>query len=234
VTTDPTSTDGQPLGKRGLQTREQILKAVADCIERQGLRGLRLTDVATEVGFKPPAFYQYFSDLDEAILALCEEIGHLIPAFPFPENGWNEEDMSAESTRTFVRRFFQYWDDHRAVLWSRNVAVTTGDARLQAVRDEAFRPMVEALRARIEAGQREGRVDPSISPRRLGSVLTVMLDRIGMLAPQLIKSSGNKGTDELVDAVTYVFDRVLGTRSDDASNRRRAAPIGRTGRRKRG
>jgi AcrR family transcriptional regulator len=59
----PTSTDGQPLGERGVRTRHRILEAVAAAIEQQGLRGLRLADVANEVGFSPPAFYQYFNDL---------------------------------------------------------------------------------------------------------------------------------------------------------------------------
>src|SRR5687767_1289825 len=75
----PTSADGQPLGERGLRTRQRILEVIGVAIQRQGLRGIRLADIAQEVGFKPPAFYQYFTDLDEAILALCEEAGDLLP-----------------------------------------------------------------------------------------------------------------------------------------------------------
>ena len=210
MTTDPTSTDGQPLGERGLRTRQRILESVAACIETQGLRGLRLADMAEEVGFSPPAFYQYFNDLDEAILALCEEVGHSIPAFPVPETGWNGAPDSAEGTREFVARFFEYWDEHRAVLWARNAALIAGDDRFQDVRNETFTPVLDNLRADIAAAQRDGRVDRSVSARSLGAALTVMLDRIAMLSPELLERWGTESEDDIVGALAYIFDRVLG------------------------
>lgn len=226
-TTVPTSTDGQPLGTRGLRTRQRILEAVARGIQENGLRGLRLADVAAEVGFSQPAFYQYFNDLDEAILALCEEIGHLLPAFPFSESGWSDGDFSSESTRAFVSQFFEYWDQHRAVLWSRNVAVIAGDDRFQSVRDETFRPMGDAIRARIETGQREGRIDPSVSPRGLNAALVVMLDRIGMIGPQLIETWGTDTAEDLMDALAYIFDRVLGVPAEDTIESPRSPSVAR-------
>ena len=52
----PTSADGQPLGERGIRTRQRILEVVGAAIQHQGLRGVRLADIAEAVGFKPPAF----------------------------------------------------------------------------------------------------------------------------------------------------------------------------------
>lgn len=211
MTSAPTSTDGQPLGVRGLRTRQRILEAVAVAIEQHGLRGLRLADVAAQVGFSPPAFYQYFNDLDEAILALCEDVGQLLPPLAF-DDGEGDDDANAPAagTRDFVASFFEYWDRHRAVLWTRNVAVTSGDPRFQDVRNEAFTPVVEALRARIVAGQAAGRIDPSLSPMSLGASLVVMLDRLAMLAPQLVENWQDETQHDLVAAVIYVFDSTLG------------------------
>jgi len=203
-----TSTDGQPLGDRGQRTRQRILEVIAGLIEQHGPRGLKLADVAEGVGFSPPAFYQYFRDMDEAILALCEEIGHHIPGFPFPD-AWGDRDATKMGSRPFVESFLEYWDAHRAVLWSRNVAVYEGDPRYREIRDEAYLPLMEALMARIEAAQREELVDPSIAPRSLAAILIVMLDRIGMLSTQLTEPWGDHA-DDVVDAVAYIFDRVLG------------------------
>lgn len=224
----PTSTDGQPLGHRGIRTRQKILEAVAGAIERQGLRGLRLADVAEDVGISPPAFYQYFNDLDEAILALCEEIGGFLPAFSFEDEALTNGDGHVESTRGFITRFFEYWDAHRAVLWARNIAVTAGDERFQKVRAETFQPMIVALESFIEAGQREGRIDPSISRVSLGAALTMALDRMCMLAPQL-REWGTGSPDDLVDALAYVFDRALGVGSQNVPRvgRGSAADLGR-------
>ena len=221
----PTSTDGQPLGQRGIRTRQRILEAVAATIAQQGLRGLRLADVAEEVGITAPAFYQYFNDLDEAILALCEEIGAFLPEFSVDGDVLTHGDGSAESTGDFIARYFAYWDAHRSVLWTRNVAVTSGDERFQTVRDETFRPMVTALEGFIALGQREGRIDPSLSPV-LGRPLTMTLDRVCMLAPQL-REWGTGSTASLVDALTYVFDRALGVGNADQLSGETLAEAGR-------
>lgn len=208
----PTSADGQPLGKRGIRTRQRILEAVGAAIEQQGLRGLRLADVASEVGFSPPAFYQYFTDLDEAILALCDEVGELLPQFEIDSDAWG--DGHPHGTEPFVVRFFEYWNEHRALLAARHVAIMAGDDRFQHGANEAFRPMAEGLQAQIEAGQRDGRIDPALRPIALGAVLTLMLDLVSMLAPDLNRYWGADDSDELVAAVSFVFDRVLGVDPD--------------------
>jgi len=207
------STDGQPLGKRGLQTRRRILEVIAKLIEQHGLRGLKLADVAQEVGFSPPAFYQYFRDIDEAILALCQEVSQQLPAFTFPSDGWSDGDASSKGTRPFVESFMGYWDEHRAVLWARNVAVNEGDLRFETIRNDAFLPMTRALVARIEAGQRDGLVDPAVVPGSLSAALVVMLDRVGMLSPKVLEPSAGREPGDLIAAVSYVFDRALGVTS---------------------
>jgi hypothetical protein len=111
-----------------------------------------------------------------------------------------------------VESFLEYWDAHRAVLWSRNVAVNEGDQRFRSIRDQAFTPMIDALRFHIDAAQRRGAVDPAISARALATTLVVMIDRIGMLSPHVIEPYDS--ADALVEAVAYVFDRVLGIRTD--------------------
>jgi AcrR family transcriptional regulator len=204
------STDGQPLGKRGLQTRQRILEVIANLIEQHGLRGLKLADVAQEVGFSPPAFYQYFRDMDEAILALCQEVSEQLPAFTFSGEGWTEGDGSSEGTLPFVESFMAYWDLHRPVLWARNVAVNEGDLRFQAIRNQAFQPMTEALETRILAGQGAGLVDPTVVPRSMAAALVVMLDRVGMVSPNVIEPLGGREPQDIIKAMAYIIDRALG------------------------
>ena len=208
----PTSADGQPLGERGLRTRQRILEAIGAAIQRHGLRGIRLADIAQEVGFKPPAFYQYFTDLDEAILALCEEAGDLLPRFEIDSDDWG--DSHPQGTRPFVEQFFDYWDEHRPLLTARHVAIMSGDERFQGAANEAFRPVAEALQAKIAAAQQDGRIDPHLHPVALGAVLNLMIDVAGMAAPALTRYWAASDTTELAAAVSYVFDRVLGIDAD--------------------
>ena len=213
--TAPTSADGQPLGERGIRTRQRILDAIGRAIQQNGLRGIRLADIADEVGFKPPAFYQYFADIDEAILALCEEAGDLLPHFEIGDDDWGEEHPHGAAP--FVESFFQYWDDHRSLLTARHVSIMSGDVRFQQAANSAFRPVAEALQAKIELAQRDGRVDPALHPVALGAVLNLMIDVAGMAAPALNRYwDADDGDDdaELIAAVSFVFDRVLGIEAE--------------------
>ena len=67
--------DGRPLGKRGAATRRRLLDATARLLESHGVRDLRVVDIAREVGTSPATFYQYFRDVEEAVLALTAEVG---------------------------------------------------------------------------------------------------------------------------------------------------------------
>ncbi len=212
----PTSVDGQALGQRGIRTRRRILEAIGAAIEQEGLRGIRLSAIADEVGFKPPAFYQYFNDLDDAILALCEEVGDLIPRFELDDPAWGSGHP--DGTRPFVEQFFQYWDQHRSLLTARHVAIMSGDRRFQKAADESFRPIAEALQAEIENAQRDGRVDDDIEPVALAAVLNIMIDMAGMSAPSLNRYWGADDSTDLIGAVSFVFDQVLGVDPDRADS----------------
>lgn len=208
MATSATSANGQPLGERGLRTRQRILEAVGAAVQQHGLRGIRLADIADEVGFRAPAFYQYFADLDEAILALCEEAGDLVPSFEMEPDGWGKDHPNG--TRPFVEQFFRYWDEHRPLLTARHVAIMSGDTRFQSAANEAFRPVAEALQAEIAAAQADGRIDPDLHPVALGAVLNMMIDVAAMASPALTRYWNGDDSAELVDAVSFVFDRVLG------------------------
>lgn len=59
-------------------------------------------------------------------------------------------------------------------------------------------------------------LDPSLHPVAVGAVLNLMIDVAGMAAPALSTYWDADDSTELIDAVSYVFDRVLGVGSDDA------------------
>ena len=61
---------------------------------------------------------------------------------------------------SLVDGFLAYWDAHRAVLRTRNLAAQEGDARFRDVRNQSLRPLTEGI-ARMLVG-------PDGSPRRAG------------------------------------------------------------------
>src|SRR3954466_9607586 len=102
--------DGRSLGKRGAATRARLLQATSELLESNGLRDLRVVDIARAVGTSPATFYQYFRDVEEAVLALTAEVGEeLAPVDELLSRPWTGP-AGLVAAREMVDAFIRYWD----------------------------------------------------------------------------------------------------------------------------
>ncbi len=62
-----------------------------------------------------------------------------------------------ERARALVDGFVSYWDRHRAVLRTRNLAAQEGDVRFREVRNATLADFIVGFRAQIERGRSRGR-----------------------------------------------------------------------------
>jgi AcrR family transcriptional regulator len=178
MSAEPIALDGRALGKRGAQTRRRLLEATARLLESHGVRDLRVVDIARAVGTSPATFYQYFRDVEEAVLVVAEEVGEdIAPLGELLSRPWDGPDGLA-SARELVEEFMAYWDAHRAVLRTRNLAAQEGDRRFRDVRNESLRPLREGLAGKVEESQRAGRVGPEIAPMAAAAALAAMIERM--------------------------------------------------------
>ncbi len=178
VSTDVTALDGRALGKRGALTRRRLLDATARLLGDSGIRDLRVVDIARDVGTSPATFYQYFRDVAEAVLALADEVGEdLAPLGELLERDWDGVDGLA-TARELVDAFIDYWDGHRAVLRTRNLAAQEGDQRFRTVRNESLRPLREGLANKVMAARHDGRVAVDIAPMAAAAALSSMMERM--------------------------------------------------------
>ena len=131
--------DGRSLGRRGAQTRSRLLDATARLLEDNGLRELRVVDIARAVDLSPATFYQYFADVEAAVLALSIAVGEETSSLAgLLAEDWNRPD-GLGFARRLVEDFIANWDEHRAVLRTRNLAAQEGDER-SARADDEVRP----------------------------------------------------------------------------------------------
>jgi len=180
ATTAPTAValDGRPLGKRGAATRRRLLDATARLLESDGVRDLRVVDIAREVGTSPATFYQYFRDVEEAVLALTAEVGEeLAPVDQLLRRSWTGAP-GLDTAREMVDAFIRYWDEHRAVLRTRNLAAQEGDLRFRRVRNNSLRPITDHLASTVTDSQEAGRVSTEISPMAAAAALVALLERM--------------------------------------------------------
>jgi AcrR family transcriptional regulator len=209
VSSDVVALDGRSLGKRGAATRRRLLDATAALLETRGIRDLRVVDIAREVGTSPATFYQYFRDVEEAVLALAEEVGEdLAPVGELLARSWDDGE-GLGSARELVETFIDYWDGHRAVLRTRNLTAQEGDERFRAVRAQSLTPLREGLAAKVEESQRSGRVTDDIKPIAAAAALAAMMERMAAFHTDLEPWGVSRG-DLVETTARIVYQTVMG------------------------
>src|SRR5438874_8540188 len=68
------ASDGRVPGRRGRATREKLLSCTADILEKTSYRDLKVIDIARCAGTSPATFYQYFNDVEAAVLELAGKL----------------------------------------------------------------------------------------------------------------------------------------------------------------
>jgi AcrR family transcriptional regulator len=170
--------DGRALGKRGVETRRRLLDATRSLLETHGIRDLRVVDIAREVGTSPATFYQYFRDVEEAVLALAAEVGDEVqPLARLVNEPWDGAG-GLDSARALVDGFVTYWDRHRAVLRTRNLAAQEGDARFREVRNRTLFEFNANFRRKIAAARARGEVADAMSPAAAAAALVALIERM--------------------------------------------------------
>src|SRR5437763_10223497 len=72
--TELRAVDGRVPGRRGRATRDRLLKCTAELLEKTSYRDITVIDIASCAGTSPATFYQYFKDVNAAIVDLAGEM----------------------------------------------------------------------------------------------------------------------------------------------------------------
>ena len=160
---------GRPLGSRALKKRRLLLDATKKLLEESSLRDLRVADIARAVSTSPATFYQYFGDVEDAVLQLSAEANEEMPALlQLFDGSWRGKE-GLRRAREIVLFFIQYWDAHGAVLRVRNLAADEGDVRFMELRRLAMEPVLAAMTAQMESNT-TAKKDSGIKPLPAGLV----------------------------------------------------------------
>jgi AcrR family transcriptional regulator len=199
--------DGRRLGLRAQQTRRRLLDATAELLGSAGILDLKVVDVARRVGTSPATFYQYFQNVEEAVLALCEEVGdELHPLTDILEQPWNGA-RSLQQARQLVDGFIAYWDEYRPVLRARNLAAQEGDQRFREVRVRTLSSITDRLADRVSESQTAGKIPPEVTPYAAASALVAMMERMGDFHLELEPRGVSRGA--MVETVARIVHQTV-------------------------
>ncbi len=160
----------------GAATRERILEVAEALIDRRGMEGLRLSDVASEVGIRPPSIFAHFEGRDaigDAVARrVIEEIAALF-ARVFASGG-GPEALVRRGARAFAGHLHDHPSHARMLL--RDLARTRDSAELD-LSSPAITDLGELMERVLRQGQRAGVFREVSGPAYLAALEGALLAR---------------------------------------------------------
>lgn len=199
--------DGRSIGARAQATRRRLLDATARLLSELGVLDLRVVDITRAVGTSPATFYQYFPDVDAAILALAQEAkDDERPLVDFLTPGWSTMGGLTQA-RTFVDAYIEFWNSHHAVLRIRNLKAEEGDPSFRAVRSEANLLVIDAMQTMLRSSIEAGRLPEALDPFTAAAAMVAMIERILAFQPEMARRGADR--QKLLESLSILLYRGL-------------------------
>jgi AcrR family transcriptional regulator len=175
-TSRPRNLYGQSIGRKGAETRERLLKATIELLEKRSLRDVSVADITALAGTSTSGFYIYFADVAAAALAIAETIYQITPEIEtILVKEWTAEDAKSNAY-ALVNSYVNFTRQHHAILRVRNLAADEGDRRFEEARHKAVERIHELLTARIAAA------DNGLDPSSGASAVLALMERISAIS----------------------------------------------------
>ncbi|MEU6127489.1 TetR family transcriptional regulator [Streptomyces sp. NPDC047123] len=168
--------DGRVAGRRGQATRQKLLDCLSEMLSSSPYRDVKVIDVARKAGTSPATFYQYFPDVEGAVLEIAEqmaaagaELTQLLDGRSWVgKAGW-------QTSQDLVEGFLDFWRRNDAILRVVDLGAAEGDKRFYKIRMKILNSVNNSLTDTVKELQAKGKVDKDVSPAAMAGSLVAML-----------------------------------------------------------
>jgi AcrR family transcriptional regulator len=168
--TELRAVDGRVPGRRGRATRDKLLKSTAALLDKDSYRDLTVVQIAKRAKTSTATFYQYFADVEDALVELARQLSDEGPQLVAIVEGADWRTDGADAGMKLVDAFIDLWERHRAILRVVDLATAEGDLRFRNIRTHLLSQVTDALRdAVVRADGRD--VEPRAQAAALVSLL---------------------------------------------------------------
>ncbi|NBM18999.1 TetR family transcriptional regulator [Streptomyces sp. GC420] len=168
--------DGRVAGRRGQATRQKLLDCLGEMLSSSPYRDVKVIDVARKAGTSPATFYQYFPDVEGAVLEIAEEMAKEGAALTELVSGRSWAGRSGRQTsEELVDGFLDFWRRNDAILRVVDLGAAEGDKRFYKIRMKILNSVTNSLTDSVKELQAKGRVDKDLNPAAMAGALVAML-----------------------------------------------------------
>ncbi|GAA1069222.1 MULTISPECIES: TetR family transcriptional regulator [Kitasatospora] len=166
--------DGRVAGRRGQETRQKLLDCLREMLSTSPYRDVKVIDVARMAGTSPATFYQYFPDVEGAVLEIAEEMAEDSGGLKELVEGksWAGKTGAATSEE-LVDGFLAFWRKNDAILRVVTLGAAEGDKRFFKIRMKVLNSVVAPLTEAVRSNQ--GKTDKTIDPAAVAGSLVSLL-----------------------------------------------------------
>ena len=177
---DLRAADGRVPGRRGRATRQKLLDCTRAMLASESYRALRVVDIARQAGTSPATFYQYFPDVNSAVLALAEEMaeqGNEMVVDLVKTGSWKGQ-AGFDTALAISKGYVTLWDENWPLMRVLDLTAAEGDQRFRSIRVHLLNQFTVALSEVIADEQKAGRQVDSIDAMATAGVLVSMLAHV--------------------------------------------------------
>jgi AcrR family transcriptional regulator len=168
--------DGRVAGRRGQATRQKLLDCLSEMLRTSPYRDVKVIDVARKAGTSPATFYQYFPDVEGAVLELADETAAESAGLSSLVAGRTWTGRAGWATaQELVDGFLEFWRRNDAILRVVDLGAAEGDKRFYKLRMKILGSVNGSLSAAVAELQSRGRVDKDVNPSAVAGSLVTML-----------------------------------------------------------
>ncbi|MFH8366139.1 TetR family transcriptional regulator [Streptomyces sp. NPDC018031] len=168
--------DGRVAGRRGQATRQKLLDCLGEMLSTSPYRDVKVIDVARKAGTSPATFYQYFPDVEGAVLEIAEEMAKEGAALTdlVSERSWAGKS-GYQTAEDLVDGFLAFWRKNDAILRVIDLGAAEGDKRFYKIRMKVLNAVTNSLTDSVKELQAKGKIDKEVSPAAVSGSLVAML-----------------------------------------------------------
>ncbi|MFC9127743.1 TetR family transcriptional regulator [Streptomyces sp. NPDC057099] len=168
--------DGRVAGRRGQATRQKLLDCLSEMLSSSPYRDVKVIDVARKAGTSPATFYQYFPDVEGAVLEIAEQMATEGAALTELLEGRSWAGKAGwQTAQELVDGFLEFWRKNDAILRVVDLGAAEGDKRFYKLRMKILNSVNNSLSDAVAELQAKGRVDKDVNPAAVAGSLVAML-----------------------------------------------------------
>ncbi|GGM02699.1 TetR family transcriptional regulator [Streptomyces fumigatiscleroticus] len=168
--------DGRVAGRRGQATRQKLLDCLSEMLSSSPYRDVKVIDVARKAGTSPATFYQYFPDVEGAVLELAEQMAAEGTGLTGLVDGRSWAGRAGwQTAQELVEGFLEFYRRNDAILRVVDLGAAEGDKRFTKLRNKILNSVNTSLAESVAELQSKGRIDKDVNPAAIAGCVIAML-----------------------------------------------------------